>query len=730
MISSFFAELKRRNVLKVAGFYIGVGLMLLEGGDILVPMFGWSDAAFQIFVYLLLAGFPVMVVISWFFELTSAGLLTDEDAQIRQAAPLFGGRKSNYAVIGILGAALTISLLMNFVSFDASPRAVPTEPISILIADFRNSTSEHLFTGALEEALQIGIEGASFITSFPRAEALEFAKIIRPDLVSLDTEHARLVAVQQGINLVLAGDALPDGSGYEIRVTALEPGSGETIMEASVKAKSKLEVLDAISRLSTDVREALGDVTVEDESYVAETFRAASIEAVGEYLSAQRLAGNREFAQAVVHYQRATELDPILGRAYSGWALATFKLGQPDKARELWERALELLGTMSQRERYRTLGPYYALSNQNYQQAVDTYRELVEKFPADGAGYNNLAVTSFLMLDFAAAEKAGAKALEVYPKSFLYRSNYALYAMYASEFEKAAAKAEEILAESPDFVMAYLPIALASIDRLDFEEAERAYDTMAGAGEGGMSLAYVGLADLAMYRSDFARARRWLEQGIADDDTSGNVSGAATKRLMLASIEARQNNVAAAGELLSDALSGVRSVAKVVPAAMVHIQLNQLSEAELLSGELELKLQPQIRAYGHGVAARIAFVRHETNNAIDELRVGMALADIWWLHLLLGEVYLEAGYFAEALSEFESCYSRRGEGVAVFLDDVPTVRELARLPYLIGQAQQELGMHSDAAENYQRFLALKSDMADDLVVDAKARLAIVTLEIR
>jgi hypothetical protein len=82
---------------------------------------------------------------------------------------------------------------------------------------------------------------------------------------------------------------------------------------------------------------------------------------------------------------------------------------------------------------------------------------------------------------------------------------------------------------------------------------------------------------------------------------------------------------------------------------------------------------------------------------------------------------LAAGYAAEALAEFEAARSRSGEGAAIFLDDVPTYRYLASLPYWTARAQSNMGMAQTANENFSRFLALRPN-GGRLVEDARGRL--------
>ena len=81
------------------------------------------------------------------------------------------------------------------------------------------------------------------------------------------------------------------------------------------------------------------------------------------------------------------------------------------------------------------------------------------------------------------------------------------------------------------------------------------------------------------------------------------------------------------------------------------------------------------------------------------------------------------GHDAEALSELDACLKRRGEATAVFLDDVPSFRYLAALPYWLGRAQVGVGLERSAADNFKRFLNLRSvGTRDSLADDARRRL--------
>ncbi len=105
-----------------------------------------------------------------------------------------------------------------------APSAAPT-PVSVLIANFENKTGDPVFEGSLKQVLGLGVEGASFVTSFPRQNALQLVAQVAPGR-PLDAEAARLVCLREGIKIVLSGSVETRGAGYRISVRALEPTGG------------------------------------------------------------------------------------------------------------------------------------------------------------------------------------------------------------------------------------------------------------------------------------------------------------------------------------------------------------------------------------------------------------------------------------------------------------------------------------------------------------------------
>ena len=212
----------------------------------------------------------------------------------------------------------------------AGPPAVARAAVPILIVDFQNRAGEAVFDGALEQSLSIAMEGAPFITAFPRGDATTMVRDLKLG-TALDEKSGLLLANSQGIPVVLAGMIERSGSGYRVAVRTLAPDKPEPVSQAEATASDKAQVLAAVSRVAEDVREALGDTTP-SSSQQAETFTAGSLEAMRAYTVAQDLSVAQRDAEAAEKYREALRHDPEFGRAYSGLGASLLRLGNRAEA--------------------------------------------------------------------------------------------------------------------------------------------------------------------------------------------------------------------------------------------------------------------------------------------------------------------------------------------------------------------------------------------------------------
>src|SRR5438876_3990094 len=105
---NFLAELKRRNVYKVAVAYAVVGWLVIQVSSTVLPTFHAPEWVVQTLVVLVAIGFPIALVIAWAFELTPEGLKRTEDVDL--AATARQPRKHAWIFIALVGAALSVGL--------------------------------------------------------------------------------------------------------------------------------------------------------------------------------------------------------------------------------------------------------------------------------------------------------------------------------------------------------------------------------------------------------------------------------------------------------------------------------------------------------------------------------------------------------------------------------------------------------------------------------------------
>jgi tetratricopeptide (TPR) repeat protein len=134
-------------------------------------------------------------------------------------------------------------------------------------------------------------------------------------------------------------------------------------------------------------------------------------------------------------------------------------------------------------------------------------------------------------------------------------------------------------------------------------------------------------------------------------------------------------------------------------------------------------LQSQTKADAQLLEGEIALERKRLSPAVDAFQNAQKLRDTWISHFLLGRAYVEAGHFAEALTELETCRKRRGEATDLFFADMTTLRYLPPLYYWLGRAQEGMGTTEAARNSYKEFLALRKEAnaGAPLVADAKKR---------
>ena len=644
-------------------------------------------------------------------ELSAALLALDDEGELIPVKRMVDTR--------VLGAvmALGVAALGATWWFSRGPNIpVKHEPVSVLIADFKNLSTDATFDGTLEPIVKIALEGAEFISAYDRAGIRRSLGVQPPE--KLDDQAAQEIAVKQGVNVILAGSLDRQGSGYALTMKATQAVTGSVIAEATKTASSKDEVVGMATSLANTVRRGLGDNTSDDaQRFAIDTLSATSVEAIREYAAGMVANSNSKFEDARAAFSRAVEHDPNFGMGWTSLAMASFNLDRHQDTEKYVKEAMRHLDAMTERERFRTRGLFY-LATSDYQQCVKEYGDLVAKYAADASAGNTLALCSSRLRKNAEAAEQMRQVVKILPNRALYRENLALYSAYSGDFEGAQREARVLTEPS---VFGLLAVAFSQVAQGQFPEAAETYQQIGKIDAQGASYMAAGLGDIAVYQGRFSDAARILESAAAADVKAGEPDRAAAKLVALAyahlSRQQRRPAIAAAERALT--LSNVAKIRFL--AARILIESGQPARAKPLAASLGAELQPEPQAFAKILEGLTALQAGKAREALKPLTDANTLLDTWLGRFELGRAYFEAGAFTQADSEFDRCIQRQGEALSLFLDEDPTYGYLPSVYYYQGRVREEIKT-AGFAESYRAYLNIRGNSTEDpLVPDVRKR---------
>ena len=602
-------------------------------------------------------------------------------------------------------------------------KPAPLSIVNLLVGDFENRTGDEYLNGTLETQLVVEMERASFINFFSRTEARRRIEKQLAGKTVLDEEACLLLARRDALfSAATVGTVEKAGDGYRWSIRLLNAGDGRAIgPPVQIETGARLELLSSAREVAAKLRGALGEKRPENDAAKAETFTASSVEAAFHYAQGQDLALQGNWDRAIEEYERALKLDPKLGRAFSGLAVAHRNANRSGEAVRYYDLALSNLDRMNERERFRTRGGYF-MTTHDYGNAAKQFTDLAQQFPADTGGHSNLALALLFLRKPKEALVEGQKAADLYPSNVTHQNNVALYALYAGEFDRAVAQGKFVKEKlNPQLAKAYLAIGMGELARGRAPEAQSIYRELAGLSSWGASTAVIAGADLLFWQGQVNQGLNVLRAGIAADDAQGQPALADIKRAMVAELLAGLGRKAEGAQESRRALR-TRDLRVQVPAALALANCQEPVAARAVGVEVGKGLTPAHQAYAALIEAEILLRSGAGADAVAAYQRSLERLDLWPTRLLLGRAYVELGAFAQASKELDECMKRIGEATSVYFDDLPTLHLMPLPHYWLGRASEGL-KSADARDHYQRFVGRAPTETDDpLILDARARL--------
>jgi len=337
-IDNFFAELKRRNVVRMAGLYLVGAWLLTQVASTVLPMFGAPDWLPRSIVILLAIGFVPALIFSWVFELTPQGLKRDEDVRPEESIAPQTGRRMDRMIIAVLVLALAYFAVDKFVlnprreksttGRPSSESNLPPSEKSVAVLAFANLSddkgSEYFSDGISEELLTV-LQKIPGLHVAARTSAFSFKG---------KNATAQEIGQKLGVAHLVEGSVRKAGDVVRIAARLTQASTGEEQWSENYTRNLK-DVFAVQTELAQTIVEQLrGQLTggaanptikaeIQAEVRAAEKGGTKNVEAHEAYLQGRFFINRhseKETDQARAAYERAVRLDPKFALAWAGLA--------------------------------------------------------------------------------------------------------------------------------------------------------------------------------------------------------------------------------------------------------------------------------------------------------------------------------------------------------------------------------------------------------------------------
>ena len=316
MITRLINELQHRRVFRSVAAYAVVAWIAVEAADVIFPALGVPEAALTWLIVIALAGFPVIAVLAWLYDVTSEGVVQGTPAPESTNGLSRLSQISSWLLVLVLAAAVAyLSVRLYSQAGDESTllrgKSVAVLPFKNIAAD--ESTNNVYFSDGVAEEILSGLSDVEGLRVAARTSSFAYR----------DNVNIREVGETLNVSTVLEGSVRMDQDAEHVRITAqlIETESGFQLWSDTFdyELENVFAVQDEIA--AAIVRELELEFSGRETDLVQPG--TANVEAYKAYLHGRHLLQQQTVTaidQAIGHFDRAIDLDPDYAQAYTGLA--------------------------------------------------------------------------------------------------------------------------------------------------------------------------------------------------------------------------------------------------------------------------------------------------------------------------------------------------------------------------------------------------------------------------
>ena len=456
---SFFTELRRRNVYKVAVAYAVVSWLLIQAASILFPTFEAPPWVMKVFVAVLVLGFPIALIFSWAFEITPEGIKRESEVEPNKSMSTHTGRKIVALTIGfaVVAAGLLAFQLLRGTSHQKSAnqprdaRDMSEKGIAVLpLVNTSGDPGNDYFSDGLSEEL---------IAVLAKIPGLKIIGRSSSFLFKGKSDDSRTIGEKLGVANLLEGSVRKQGDRVRIVAELINAADGRALWSETYDRELK-DVFAVQSEIATAVTEQL---KIKLLGAPAKSDAAPSNDNLAAYNALQQgtfyfaLSTEEGTRKATEFYGEAIRLDPRYALAYANlsfaWRqLAATWLGGAEaneayaKARNAAQTALSLAPNLA--AAHGALGFVLLTPDLDFAAAEAEFRQAEKLAPAD-AGSKNLSYVFAAQGRLKEAEDMARQTLALDPLGVTRHFNLARILIAGGRYDEAEAALRKAIELQP-----------------------------------------------------------------------------------------------------------------------------------------------------------------------------------------------------------------------------------------------------------------------------------------
>jgi TolB-like protein len=446
---SFFGELKRRNVTRVAALYLVAAWVILQVAELLFDALSVPPEWLRFLIAILIIGFPLVLVFSWIYEMTPEGIKREKDIRVEDSITAHTGTRINYAIVILLVIAIVIVVADRLVPESAPPEtpvaaeetAEPgsSDERSIAVLPFADLSpqkdQEYFADGIAEEILNVlvrveGLSVASRTTSF--------------GFKGQESLGIPYMADKMQVRHVLEGSVRKAGDALRITAQLIDATNDKHLWsetyDRTLSAESVFEIQDDIARAIVN---ALG-VIMDSGDAVKTRVDTQDLDAYSAYLEAnQRFRSRVDLDTSFSLFEQAIAKDSQFARAWAGLAAVAMVMpswGFDDRdyyaiSEAAAKEAIDLDDSLALP--YAVLGLFTSTTMRDFEVSLAYFTESLERDPKEATTYLWRGI-DFMQLGFFDESLADFRTcLDIDPRYELCRRHLSNNMLYMGDFDAA-----------------------------------------------------------------------------------------------------------------------------------------------------------------------------------------------------------------------------------------------------------------------------------------------------